>query len=333
MQNSRKRSPRLDNLRLLLIALVVFAHFLELFPNGFTRCIYSAIYVFHMPALLLISGCCAGTGRKRFWSRYVLPYVLFQTFYLVLQHIAAHGFTLQGFALQYMKPYKHLWYLMACMYYVLLLPVLPERGSRGAPAVVLASVVIALMVGFSDTFGYPMSLSRAVVFAPFYLTGYYAADYILGRRPMPVRFSARKRAAALALCLAVLLTGTLLILLRGVSNKLLYGSTCYSEAKNGPLARLTVMVTAAAWIGFLFAAVPDRQIPLLTPLGQDTMAVYLLHCILYVIGREARLFRFSTGINLLLDAALTGALIALLCSAPVRRILRPGRGNQRALNH
>ncbi|MBM6723845.1 acyltransferase family protein [Pseudoflavonifractor phocaeensis] len=76
------REFQYDNLRCLLIALVVLGHLLEIageFPHKET--LYTLIYSFHMPAFLFLSGMFARFDRGKFIFGMALPYLVLQTFY------------------------------------------------------------------------------------------------------------------------------------------------------------------------------------------------------------------------------------------------------------
>jgi hypothetical protein len=82
------RYPVLDNARFLLISLVVTGHLLEQLADSgpITAALYRWIYLFHMPAFVLISGAVSKatlTRRRAFAlvTGLLLPYVIFQALY------------------------------------------------------------------------------------------------------------------------------------------------------------------------------------------------------------------------------------------------------------
>lgn len=54
----RKRDLYFDNLKGILISLVVFGHLIEnfYFKSKFVEIVYTFIYTFHMPAFIFLSG-------------------------------------------------------------------------------------------------------------------------------------------------------------------------------------------------------------------------------------------------------------------------------------
>lgn len=63
METSRKYN--IDNIRAILIFLVVFGHLLETVDFPLKSLIYSGIYVFHMPAFAFISGMCHKKSQEK----------------------------------------------------------------------------------------------------------------------------------------------------------------------------------------------------------------------------------------------------------------------------
>jgi len=109
------RYPVLDNTRSVPISLVVTGHLLaQLADSGpITAALYRWIYLFHMPAFVLISGAVSKpTLTRRRASALVtgllLPYVIFQTLYPAWD---AWLFHTGDWPAGYLTPYWLLWYL------------------------------------------------------------------------------------------------------------------------------------------------------------------------------------------------------------------------------
>ena len=149
-----QRSCRLDNVKGLLMLLVVFAHLLELFSGPGRLWLYETIYLFHMPAFVYCSGYFARFSWKKV-GKSLLPYALFQTLYvlfvLALGGRHAHPLT---------TPYWLMWYLFSMVLWTLCLPLAERCGPRLS---LLLSAAAALAVGYVTGVGYPFSLSRTIV--------------------------------------------------------------------------------------------------------------------------------------------------------------------------
>ena len=78
------RNYRMDNIRCILIFLVVFGHMLTWIPEADTP--YRIIYLFHMPAFLFLTGYFSHFNISKILTQLAYPYILFQILYLILTH-------------------------------------------------------------------------------------------------------------------------------------------------------------------------------------------------------------------------------------------------------
>ncbi len=280
-RTSRIRKYKFDNIRFLLIFLVVYAHFMELAP---TR-LYYIIYSFHVPALLFVSGYFARFDRKKILLRIAVPYVLFQVLYILADN--AIFVRDPATAMQFHQPYWLLWYLLVLLYDHILIPLFDVKGWPARCAVLAASVGLALLAGFDDSIGYDLSLSRFFVFLPFFIAGYYMGhperrETENNGLPAGMRIPCALAAGAAAAACAWYLWNR-----ETLTNRMFYGSFAYKPGEYTIYTRAMLMFIAAVWIAFFLLAVPDRKIPIVSVCGRYTMPVYLLHGFLrlYVQGR------------------------------------------------
>ncbi len=312
METSR-RDARFDNLKGILIFLVVFGHLLELVGGPAAAWLYRLIYSFHMPAFVFCSGWFARFDAARFFRRLLYPYLVYQTLYLLFDRLVLHG----DAPLQYTTPYWLLWYLFSMMLWTLLLPLID--GVKSPKAALLVCLAAALASGFDPTIGYNMSLSRTLVLLPFFAAGHLAAGGgLAGLLPQLPR-----RGLIAALTGWIALSGTLLWLRRSaVRSVWFYASRSYEGAHYDPELRALLLFTSAAWIALLLLIVPKRPLPFAAALGQYTLPVFLLHGFFV---RSLRLLRPDLpplmGIGLAVLAALT--LCAILGNRFTASLLRP----------
>lgn len=269
MVEQTKRQYFMDNLRFLLIFLVVFAHFLEVCKDFHGReLLYQVIYSFHMPAFLFLFGYFAKFSPKRILFRWCIPYVLFQTIYLLFERYVLGWNT----GLQYTTPYWILWYMLVCIFYQLLIPLFDTENKRRQTLAVIVSIILALGVGFVDAIGYPLSLSRFFVFLPWFLLGFYCKkNKMMQKVKTPVYF---------IFSIIVVVASVFFLYFADVSNGLLYGSYSYAKCGGTLGLRAILMLISLAWIVCLlsgFQLVFNRRIPLVTNIGQNTWPIFLLH--------------------------------------------------------
>ena len=79
------RNAYLDNVKVVLLFLVVFAHILERFLEvKLYNSLYVIIYSFHMPLFIFISGYLSKNTdrcRQNAFSDFFIPYIIFNTIY------------------------------------------------------------------------------------------------------------------------------------------------------------------------------------------------------------------------------------------------------------
>lgn len=266
-----ERYPALDNARFVLIAFVVIGHLLEqvVDPGPIAAALYCWIYLFHMPAFVLISGAVskADMTRRRalaLVTGLLLPYVVFQTLYSAWD---AWLFQTGDWSQGYLTPYWLLWYLPSLACWRLFLPLF----ARLKFALPLA-LAIALAAGTVSWIGYPLSLSRTLVFFPLFL---------LGHRIGPRRLQhlggahARRLAAATVLFTA----GVGAWYLRDLDPEWLYASMSYGDLQVAPWQgagiRLALLLASALCALAILAFVPRRVAQ--SGHGRRSLTAYLMH--------------------------------------------------------
>lgn len=173
-----------DNAKAVLILLVVIAHLAEdlvtytAFPGGdpkWLTTLYRSIYIFHMPAFLVVSGRFA---RKRVdsndWpamiNKLVVPYLLLQTLMMFWQTFIGYS-AVSKFS--YLSPLFGLWYLFTIAIYQLVTPHL-----KNVKWLFPISMVLAVAIQFGDSVP-TGGLMRVVTYYPFFLFGYYTSQWEL----------------------------------------------------------------------------------------------------------------------------------------------------------
>lgn len=269
------RNYRFDNIKCILIVLVVLGHFLELPKDSATADnIYRVIYLFHMPAFIFISGYFAKFNPKKIVRSLICPYIIFQTIYL-----AFHSMLIleeETFALQFTKPYWILWYLMAMIFYYLLIPFFQTTDKHRQVITVSVAIIISLLAGFDSSIGYQLTLSRFFVFLPYFLMGqYFRTNYDLIIKKW--EHSSKIRAYTYITAFIGATGSVLYILNTKLSSFILYGSLNYAKLDYGPSIRLLLLFFAICWIIVLFCLVPNKKIPFLSSTGKYTFWIFVLH--------------------------------------------------------
>lgn len=313
--DTRCRDHGFDNIRALLIICVVIGHLLEM-RTGFSagEGLYKVIYSFHMPVFLFVCGWFARFDRRTLLLGLLAPYLILQTAYIFF-----HSRLFQtDVVIQYTTPYWLLWFLPALFVYRMLLPLYDVSSDKQRILGLLAALAISLIVGYDETIGYELSLSRILVFQPWFMLGFYARNKVI----KPMCFAGK-----LVLTAVLVILSTILVL-SPVTGDMLYGSHNYAALNYGIGTRLFSAAIAFAWIAFFCLVVrplAGMRIPLLTALGRNTLPVFLLHgfMVRYIGRRCPEMIDTPVGVivTALLILMITGNSVT---AALFRRVLPDG---------
>ncbi len=314
-RGQKPREYALDNLRGVLIFLVVLGHLLEIsIPFRGSIMLYRYIYSFHMPLFMFISGYFVRFERKRIAGCYMLAYFVFQTLYILF------GREVMGDKLefQYITPYWILWYLATCTYYYLLTPFYDTDNKIAQAALLLGSVILALWAGKYTNIGYYATFSRAFVFQPWFILGFYCRK----NRTALSGVSEKTKSVFNGISWTIVILSLFYLRSDKLSNNMLYGSFSYQELGYTAITRGLFMVIALGWIVILmemFRRYFNWKIPLLTTIGKNTWPVFLLHGFIVKLLR-----RFAPTLchNIYIVLGLTIAIVLLLANPLLGRGFR-----------
>lgn len=264
------RDHSFDNIRAVLIFLVIFGHALEYFrlTDHVAEFIYVFIYFFHMPVFIFISGYFSKNlqrGRETAVRNFLLPYLLLN---LLLSLIMLALGKIDEILI--LNPGWTLWYLYCMFIWRLLLPDLVKVRH-----ILIASFVVAIFSGFLTEFGTYMAMARTLGFLPFFLAGYFCRpEHIARIRRFPYR-----RLLSLLIAAVGLLTASLW-LAADLPPEILWGDRAYDligiPLWQNLLADIYLYALSFAFI-FVFITLAKNRHRFYTIWGQNTLAIYLLH--------------------------------------------------------
>lgn len=304
---SQNREYKYDNIKAVLIFLVVLGHMLSKFAagNNTADIIYKIIFSFHMPAFLFVTGYFAKNDAKRLFRSLLPLYILFQMInYLVSYAVKLQEGTMSAASIniQFFTPRYTLWYLLAIMAYQLLLPLISTDNKRHRAFIIGLAVLAGILIGYNEDTDNFMGMSRIVCFFPFFLLGYYEKDgrYITG--------VIERRRRVVKVFSAVLFFALILLVAR--YNKIIDSTwLCHTESYHGTdctwYIRLLVYIAALPGILFLAAWSPEKNIRYISLAGRNTLSVYLLHApaIVYLKSVD-RLHAYDGNLPVILISAL-----------------------------
>ncbi|MGF7533536.1 acyltransferase family protein [Bacillus mexicanus] len=187
-----QKDIKLNNVKGVLIFLVVFGHLLGVSKSGLENMI-EIIYSFHMPAFIFLNGYFSKRPSIKKVINLILLYVIFQTFYCVYRYYAGNFSVIQ---FTYGRPHTHLWYIVSlASWYALALFLKRIKGRNVLTAVVLIllfvlsfysrfyadQIVEFIKIYYSNMHTQTLSILRTFVFLPFFLAGFYCSRDLMSK--------------------------------------------------------------------------------------------------------------------------------------------------------
>ncbi|MFC4058009.1 acyltransferase family protein [Planomonospora corallina] len=313
----KKREPYLDNVKFVLIALVVAGH--SLVPTldaDSAKAAYMFIYTFHMPAFVLISGY---LGRN-FWNSnakinklvdtMLVPYVVVEIGYAVLRFSLGQKWTLT-----ITDPAWLNWYLLALVLWRISTPIWHRMRQP-----ILVAFVICLAAGFSEISG-DFSLDRFFGLLPFYVIGMMLKpEHFDLLKPLWVKIVAGVTVAAGA-AVAILVAPH-------VNLKPVYFRYSYKKMDMdwwlGLGVRGAMLLAALALTFALLALVPRRE-TWFSDLGTRTLYAYLLHGVVVLVAKDQGWLDVSWlhgPLGVLAISSSSVALAIILCLPETRTLFK-----------
>jgi fucose 4-O-acetylase-like acetyltransferase len=314
------RDPWLDNVKMVLVTLVVVGHAIGLVEaSQGSHWVYDFIYLWHIPAFVIVSGYLSQSFE---WDRrrmkgllytLAIPYLLFEPALFYFRRIVADEHVTGPL---WLEPHWTMWYLIVLLMWRLITPIL-KRHWLFLPL----SVVVSLAGGLWNTEA--LMIPRFLGLLPFFVLGLH-----LKRRHLDHLDDVWVRIAAVPTLIGI---GVMAVYTdTWAETALLWYDTGYSEI---PIdneivfqTRLTVMMVGLLGSFAAMSLVPRRQLGWFTVMGTATMVIYLFHGFVIKTVKVLGWPEF-TAAHVLLGLVLTIlgsiALALLLASPPVRRVLGP----------
>lgn len=283
-----------DNARFVLILLVVVAHVVSTVrtQTDLGYGLYTFIYLFHMPAMIALSGLFskadASPRAARSTLQLLVTWVTWETIWALI-HFFASGRGLPESWL--IAPAWTLWFLVTLATMRILLPYIVRLRHP-----LLFSILLALAAGLSPVIGTQFSASRTLCFMPFFVAGWLAMNRGWFKGDWFARPKAGTRIAAAALLAVLAAAVAILAPLRKewrIDTWLVWRDDYawlfdhapvlgwapgewWAIALGGSGMRLGFLAVAAAMTLALLLLVP-RGHSIITVWGTRTLYVYLLH--------------------------------------------------------
>ncbi len=300
-----KRNEYIDSVKGGLIVLVVFGHYLENLVGWNTDVGYlilSYIYAFHMPLFIFFTGIFVNKAKSTEKAFYFFKlFFVFQIIYYILYFII-----FQKLFRSFIEPVGHLWYLMSLSIWILLTPIFYKLKDAFA-----LSLLISMLSGYLWFDGKILSISRTLVFLPFFVLGLKYGTALLRE------LSKYKKQCAYFSFLGVILSIGF-ILNYYPDKKWFFGYVFFKDLDVGLEGILyrSVMLILAIPLSILFLLILERT-TLFKSFGENTLPIYLLHLA----------FCWILGVLVDIENSLIGVLVCCLLTIPTVIMLSNNRLN------
>ena len=335
MSNIKQRDYWFDNAKAFLIILVFMGHICEClirvvpFENGtpsWLSSIFEFIYMFHMPAFMIISGRFAkGRIDRNDWitsiNKLIIPYIVIQCIMLLFYCFV--GYTKVTVS-SFFVPGYGLWYILVLGIYQIITPHILKLF-KNKWLLLPISIILVAILAFQHKVP-PAPTMRIINFFPFFVLGYLTADK---------NFDFCKKVffrilSALAFCgILVAINFDSILNITLFSGKRVYGQFYELFGFTGfefLLAMAVRYLLGFAFFFFLLGICSTKKL-FATTIGTNSTYIYILHLFIIVAltsyGRTYGILNFCTNEAFaVLILILTIPISFLLISNPVMKATR-----------
>ncbi|GAA3974738.1 acyltransferase family protein [Streptomyces marokkonensis] len=319
-QPSRQRDAFFDNAKYLAIVLVGVGHAWGqiLDGNRSVETLYRVLYTFHMPAFIIISGYFSRSFDmspkrvKRLITSVAVPYVVFEVAYALHRRVSEDPSN----DISLLDPTYLLWFLCALFIWRLTTPI--WQTVRWPLPIALA---IAALASVTPTIGNDLNMQRVLQFLP---------CFVLGLVLRPEHFQLVRRRSVRILSVPVVAAAVVIgwWSVPRMETGWFYRNAAVQDTGapwwSGPVVTLALFGCSLVLSACFFAWVPGRRM-WFTALGAGTICGYLLHGFLSKEATFAGWFHgpaWDEPLGAVVLTALAAAVITVLCTKPVQRVLR-----------
>jgi len=266
-QSITVRSPYWDNMKGILIFLVVLGHFLwDYRDQELAGTVVNFIYIFHMPAFIFVAGYFSKSEKSRSLPsllKYAVICITFNTAIMIFSRF------LLNTSLQLLTPSYSFWFLISILIWRLTIQYVEKVRH-----ILLISVIISILAGLWSDVTNVLALSRTIVFFPFFLAGYRLSgdkvnDYIKNRRPLDYMKG---------IMLLIFTVCMSLVFIRNYAE--LNESDFLMQSYTAPLdliERIAILGFAALMTMSMVMTVPGKPLPFLCKWGRNSLIIFILH--------------------------------------------------------
>lgn len=268
-----------DNFKFILIVTVIASHMLGavrmVSPHAMD--VWNFFYLFHMPAFIMVSGYfLSNSYSSQSHTIRILYYLILYTISNVVLYAMDYILGFNRNITWFLESAGATWYLQSMIIWILLVPIIQNLKT---PFAISLSILAGILIGLDPKAGHYASISRTIVFLPFFVIGMkFDLSNIQALRH-------NKRIKTLSYVILFLLF-VIISLNRNLIDGNLFRGICsyeqlkYASLSKGITARLIWYILAFITTVALMLATPDRK-TCLSHYGKNSLQIYLYHIPIY----------------------------------------------------
>lgn len=285
----KKRIAIWDNLKFLLIILVVFGHYAQhvKYNSDVLQGLCTSTYLFHMPLFIFVTGMFSKRTVNEKNVKKILPYLTCY-FATTLILFITKAFLKWKLSFEIFGTGAMPWYLMSMFFMFLITMVIKDYKPQ---YIMTLSLIIGVLVGFCRTDNPDLfTWMRTFIFYPFFYLGYTLdADWV-----EKVTNKLYLKISAVIFFIVINVLAFSFPKEAGKLSNLFTARHTYDElgkfANDGWLYRILVYALSFAAIFLLISLIPRKRIKGFTVYGERTLGIYMFHyVIIYILVYTAKL--------------------------------------------
>lgn len=263
----KERITYWDNLKGILISLVVFGHFLWAYWGwGYTSSLISFIYFFHMPAFAFVSGFFSKSDRSKSrlsLFKFAIIYIIFNTIIMIFSSIYFNT------SFQFITPCYSYWYLISLIVWRMTIKYVAKIKD-----ILLIGFIAAFFIGFWNDVTNVLAISRTIVFYPFFIIGYKISaeklNYFINNRKLS------DYGQGIILLLSAIYLSSLFIHHCTWLNTANLLMNRYNSSFDLYI-RIIIFIIAGLMITSIIFLTPNKALLFLCKWGKNSLSIFILH--------------------------------------------------------
>ena len=266
------RNYLFDNIKAFLILFVIYGHIIERYihVDNYLMMIYVAIYSFHMPLFVFISGYFTKyslISKRKAFRHILIPYLILNTILQIYMYFISGKLYLNP-----VMPGWTLWYLLSLFFWRYFLKYITII--KNIYLNILISIILGISISFIQRNNNILSFSRTISFLPYFLIGYYTEESIITKIMMIPKITS----LISIVTLMSLLCFTFLFF--SLDFRVLYLTGSFQSYDLAPLTGIALRLLLYLYsfiISIFFINLTPNSNNALSRIGENTAIYYIFH--------------------------------------------------------